>query len=110
LLSVTSYGNGTICDFDFTKVETHSLVTLQTEFASGSAKEIEDAYVTAKAIPAKKRSARDAIIVSVGKDLLKMRRDQDMGDTSIKVLTSERHFLWTDFVGVDALSCQTRDE
>lgn len=48
-------------------------------------KEIEDAYVAAKAIPVRKRSARDSIIVSVGRELIRMRKEDDMGDTTIKV-------------------------
>ena len=69
-------------------MENHTLATVQAEFSTCSVKEIEDAYVAAKAIPAKKRSTRDCIIVSVGKELIKMRKEEDMGDMTIKVRSS----------------------
>ena len=91
----TSYRN-----FDFQKIDTHSLESVEAEFDQLTYAQIDNEIIRSKALAKHERSARDSIIISVGEKLLARRREDEKSVCS-KKLCSEVHYELNTFVGLD---------
>lgn len=101
------YGGVNWRNFDFEKIKVYNLETLDAEMVGKKSSEIEDEIMRSKSITQKKRSARDAMLISVGSMLVKRRIDDERGIAALKILTTSHHYTFASFIGAADLVCQT---
>ena len=109
LWAVVKNGPFNFRDFQFEKMQVHTLDTLDAELKRKKYSEIEDEIMRSKSLPKKARSSRDHVLLAVGHMLLQRRQQEDEGGNAQKILTTVHHYAFNSFSCFRDLICKSFD-